>query len=105
MRNCRASAKAYKISELIGDAYGGEWARESFAKWGINYRLSDKNRSELYLAFLPVLMSRPGRAARPSALGESVVQFGTAHGSQRTRQRSTIRSAGMTTLRTRFAAR
>jgi hypothetical protein len=49
--------KAYKVTELIGDSYGGEWARESFAKWGINYRLSEKNRSELYLAFLPGLMS------------------------------------------------
>lgn len=49
--------KAYKVTELIGDSYGGEWARESFAKWGINYRLSEKNRSELYLAFLPLLMS------------------------------------------------
>jgi hypothetical protein len=49
--------KAYKVTELIGDSYGGEWAKESFAKWGVNYRLSDKNRSELYLAFLPLLMS------------------------------------------------
>ena len=52
-----AICAAYKIREVTGDAYGGEWARESFARWGINYRLSDKNRSELYLAFLPGLMS------------------------------------------------
>jgi len=49
--------KAYKVTEVIGDSYGGEWAKESFARWQINYRLSDKNRSELYLAFLPLLMS------------------------------------------------
>lgn len=49
--------KAYKVSEIVGDSYGGDWARESFAKWGVNYRLSEKNRSEIYLAFLPSLMS------------------------------------------------
>lgn len=33
----------------IGDAYGGEWPREQFRKHGIQYQISELNRSGLYL--------------------------------------------------------
>ena len=49
--------KAYKISKIVGDRYGGEWPREAFRKHGVNYEPAEMNRSELYLAFLPVLNS------------------------------------------------
>lgn len=49
--------RRYGLSEVQGDRYGGDWPREQFAKRGINYRPSEKTRSELYLALLPALMS------------------------------------------------
>ncbi len=47
----------YRVSTVVGDRYGGEWPREQFQKRGIEYRCSEKNRSELYLEFLPAMMS------------------------------------------------
>lgn len=49
--------KRYGCSVVTGDAYAGEWPREQFRKYGIKYELSEKNRSELYLELLPLLMS------------------------------------------------
>jgi hypothetical protein len=49
--------KAYRISTVVGDRYAGEWPRERFAAHGVTYRVADLNRSELYLAFLPLVNS------------------------------------------------
>ncbi len=49
--------KAYRITGVTGDAYGGEWPRQPLRKGGIAYELSEKTRSELYLDFLPVVNS------------------------------------------------
>lgn len=49
--------KNYHISFVTGDRYGGEWPRERFRKKGIVYEVSDKNKSEIYLALLPLLNS------------------------------------------------
>lgn len=49
--------KAYRINQVTGDAYGGEWPREQFQKRGITYRKSERNRSELYRDLLPLLNS------------------------------------------------
>jgi hypothetical protein len=49
--------RAYRLSEVTGDAYAGEWPREQFAKFGITYRVGTENRSEVYLRLLPALMS------------------------------------------------
>lgn len=48
----------FGISEVVGDRYAGEWPREQFRKHGVEYRLSDANRSELYLALLPMVNSK-----------------------------------------------
>ena len=49
--------KAYRVSRVTGDAYGGEWPREQFRKVGIEYDKSPRNRSELYRDLLPLLNS------------------------------------------------
>ena len=49
--------KRYGLNEVTGDRYGGEWPREQFQKRGIQYRVAEKTRSELYLELLPGLMS------------------------------------------------
>jgi hypothetical protein len=53
-----ATLKAYGISQVTGDRYGGEWPREQFRKRGVAYQLSDHTRSEIYLDLLPVLNSQ-----------------------------------------------
>lgn len=52
--------RSYKIREITGDAYAGEWVRERFRAEGIDYRLSQLSRSQIYLEFLPLLNA--GRA-------------------------------------------
>jgi hypothetical protein len=49
--------KAYRISEVTGDKYAGEWPREQFRKYGIEYQTSEYTKSELYQALLPLLNS------------------------------------------------
>ena len=52
-----ATLKAYRITQVCGDRYAGEWPREQFRKRGIEYRLAEKPRSDLYRDLLPVLNS------------------------------------------------
>lgn len=55
--------KTYRVRQVTGDAYAGEWPREQFAKRGVTYVKSDKNKSELYRDLLPILNS--GKAELP----------------------------------------
>jgi hypothetical protein len=52
-----AVLKEYGVTTVRGDRYAGEWPRERFRVHGIHYEPSDLNRSEAYLAFLPMLTS------------------------------------------------
>ena len=47
--------KTYHVTTVRGDRYGGEWPRERFRKYGINYVPADKAKSDIYREFLPVL--------------------------------------------------
>jgi hypothetical protein len=47
--------KRYRITSVSGDAYAASWVESAFRLHGIAYRHFDKNRSELFLAFLPLL--------------------------------------------------
>jgi len=58
VQECASVLKLYRMGSVIGDAYGGEWPREQFRKHGIDYRLSEHNRSELYLSLIPVVNSK-----------------------------------------------
>jgi hypothetical protein len=49
--------KSYRVATVTGDRYAGEWPRERFQAHGITYQAAAPNRSELYLAFLPLLNS------------------------------------------------
>ena len=49
--------KQYSISSVVGDRYAGEWPRERFLVHGIEYRCSDKPKSELYRDLLPLINS------------------------------------------------
>jgi len=52
-----ALLKAYGITTVHGDRYGGMWPRERFGVHGINYQVATKSASELYLELLPILNS------------------------------------------------
>jgi hypothetical protein len=49
--------KAYRISTVRGDRYAGLFPRELFATHGIEYRVCDQTKSDLYQALLPLLNS------------------------------------------------
>jgi len=47
--------KNYGLSEVTGDKYAGGWVENAFRENGITYRAAEKNKSEIYLEFLPLL--------------------------------------------------
>jgi hypothetical protein len=50
--------KAYGITEATSDRYAGSWPTEAFRKVGVTVKPSERTRSEIYLAALPMVMSR-----------------------------------------------
>jgi hypothetical protein len=49
--------KSYGIRKVLGDRFGGEFPRELYRKNGIDYRVCDKTKSDLYRDLLPLLNS------------------------------------------------
>ncbi len=49
--------KAYDVTEVVGDHYGGEFVKEPFRKHGISYELCKQSKSDLYRDLLPRLNS------------------------------------------------
>jgi len=49
--------RAYRVSSVQGDRYGGEWPRERFRSYGIQYVPAEKVRSDLYREMLPMVHS------------------------------------------------
>jgi len=49
--------KSYRVLTVIGDKYAGEWPIERFQHHGITYEVAEKNKSQYYVEFLPLLMS------------------------------------------------
>jgi len=50
--------KGYGCDRVTGDRYGGEWPREAFRTHGLMYELATEDRSELYLAMLPIVNAK-----------------------------------------------
>jgi hypothetical protein len=49
--------KLYRVGRICGDRYAGEWPRERFREHGVDYQPSEKSKSELYGALLPLINS------------------------------------------------
>lgn len=49
--------KSYGLNETVGDKYAAEWVVDAFAKLGIKYAHSERDRSSIYLDALPMFMS------------------------------------------------
>ena len=50
--------RAYRVSTVYADRWGGEWPVSAFRHWGIWYRSAKKTKSELYRDLLPMLNAR-----------------------------------------------
>jgi hypothetical protein len=57
VRDFAALLKSYRVSSVVGDRYGGEWPREQFRKYGIQYVPAEQSKSEIYLELLPAMSS------------------------------------------------
>ncbi len=57
VREFAALLRAYNVSRVSGDRYAGEWPRERFRERGVEYEPSARAKSDVYLAFLPLLNS------------------------------------------------
>ena len=55
--------KTYRVSNVTGDRYGGEWPREQFRKRGIDYKLAELTKSDFYRDALALFNS--GRIMLP----------------------------------------
>jgi hypothetical protein len=49
--------KAYGLTSTVGDKYAAEWVVDAFAKVGIKYNHSERDRSAIYLDALPMFTS------------------------------------------------
>jgi len=49
--------KRYRISSIQSDRYAGSWVQESFSKNDIHIEYSEFSRSEIYTAFIPIVMN------------------------------------------------
>jgi len=49
--------KDYRITSVIGDKYAGAWPEQEYRKYGIIYTPAEKDKSGLYLDFLPLALS------------------------------------------------
>jgi hypothetical protein len=52
-----ATLRQYGIRTVIGNAYAAEWPREVFRQNGVEYQVSEKNKNDIYLNFLPLVNS------------------------------------------------
>ena len=59
-REFAATFQAYGLSKIFGDRFAGEWPREGFGRYGIEYEPCTRTKSEIYAALLPLINS--GRA-------------------------------------------
>jgi hypothetical protein len=50
--------KAYKVSSVVSDRFGGGWVVEQFSRFGIIVEPAPKPKSELYVDLLPLLNSK-----------------------------------------------
>jgi hypothetical protein len=58
-----ATLRAYRVGEVKGDRYAGEWPRERFRIHGIRYAPSERTKSDLYRELLPLINA--GRVELP----------------------------------------
>jgi hypothetical protein len=78
-----ALAREYRIGTVRGDRYAASWVSEAFAKEGLIYTPSERDKSELYLGLLPLftsgrihLLDNPRVSFQLASLERHVTKFG-----------------------------
>jgi hypothetical protein len=69
---CR-TLRDYRITMVTGDKYAGEWPREQFRKRAVSYDPSEKSKSEIYQAALPLINSRTAALLENATLERQLV--------------------------------
>jgi hypothetical protein len=54
LAECAAVLQTYRLSTVTGDRYAGGFVTEGFARHGVRYQPSDRDRSQLYLDLVPL---------------------------------------------------
>jgi len=49
--------RRYRITRVLGDKFGGEMPREIWRRYGLNYEVETKTKSDLYISLLPLVNS------------------------------------------------
>lgn len=57
VREFSSVIQSYGLSTVTGDIFGGEWVAEAFRNCNIHYLPAERNKNQLYLALLPILMN------------------------------------------------
>ena len=99
-----AALKAYRVGSVSGDRYAGEWPREAFMKHGVTYEPAERSKSDIYLAFLPLLNSGRVDLLDSAAAIRPARRPGAAHGARRARHLWITRPAVTTMWRTPWPA-
>jgi hypothetical protein len=50
--------RSYGVFRVTGDRYAGEWPRQEFRRLHIQYDICDKDKSSLYVDFLPLVLTK-----------------------------------------------
>jgi hypothetical protein len=74
--------KAYGLTQATSDRYAGSWPTEAFRKQGVTVMPSERNRSQIYLAALPMIMSSQVELLDHSRLLKQLVSLERTKGSQ-----------------------
>jgi hypothetical protein len=64
--------KDYRCFEVTGDRFSGGWTPDEFSRAGVIYRASRRNRTEVFLASLPLLLSGRARLLDSPALRQQL---------------------------------
>jgi hypothetical protein len=75
--------KTYRIAEVQGDRYAGDWPRERFREHGIAYELAAKPKSDLYRDLLPAINSRNIELLDDARLIAQIVGLDASHSTWR----------------------
>lgn len=70
-----AVLRSYRLREVTGDRYAGEWVVEAFRKHGITYRTSELSKSELYLEAEPLFATGQARILDQRTLTAQLLQL------------------------------
>lgn len=50
--------RAFGLTSMQGDAYGGEWVPTAFARFGVKYEPAELNKSDVYAECLPIFAQK-----------------------------------------------